>query len=164
MSRFVAQPDRRICNCVWAFMYDVAFRLRPLLSRIGLLLQLSVAVHEAVYATCCINKLALACVEWVRSVRDFYLHYRISLSLKLDSVVCLAGRACEEHIAVRHILEYYRTIVLWVDTFFQLLISFVKFIRLLHKAGAKLLLFLEITKFSKMFYLFFNENCVYLHS
>lgn len=68
MSRFVAQPGRRICNCVWALLYDVAFRLRPLLSRIGLLLQLSVAVHEAVYTTSCIDKLALACVEWVRSV------------------------------------------------------------------------------------------------
>lgn len=67
MSRFVAQPDRRICNCVWALLYDVAFRLRPLLSRIGLLLQLSVAVHEAVNATCSVNKLALTCVEWVRS-------------------------------------------------------------------------------------------------
>ena len=32
-----------------------------------LLLQVTVAVHEAVNATCCINELALTCVEWVRS-------------------------------------------------------------------------------------------------
>ena len=32
-----------------------------------LLLNLTVAVHEAVNATCSVNKLALTCVEWVRS-------------------------------------------------------------------------------------------------
>ena len=31
-----------------------------------LLLQLTVTVHEAVYATSCINELALTCIEWVR--------------------------------------------------------------------------------------------------
>ncbi len=31
-----------------------------------LLLNLTVAVHEAVNATCCIHKLALTCIEWVR--------------------------------------------------------------------------------------------------
>ena len=30
-----------------------------------LLLQLSIAAHEAVNATCSINELALTCVEWV---------------------------------------------------------------------------------------------------
>ncbi len=33
--------------------------------RIILLLDLTVAVHEAVNTTCCINELALTCVEWV---------------------------------------------------------------------------------------------------
>ena len=33
--------------------------------RIILLLDLTVAVHEAVNATSCINELALTCVEWV---------------------------------------------------------------------------------------------------
>ena len=31
-----------------------------------LLLQLTVTAHEAVYATCCIDKFALTCIEWVR--------------------------------------------------------------------------------------------------
>ena len=33
--------------------------------RIILLLDLTVAVHEAVNTTCCINELALTCIEWV---------------------------------------------------------------------------------------------------
>lgn len=55
-----------------------------------LLLQLAVTVHEAVYATRCINELALTCVEWVRGARDFNLNNWISLALELYSVVSLA--------------------------------------------------------------------------
>ena len=33
---------------------------------IVLLLQLTVTVHEAVYATCSVHKFALTCIEWVR--------------------------------------------------------------------------------------------------
>ena len=55
-----------------------------------LLLQLTVTVHEAVYATSCINELALTCIEWVRSARDFNLYYWISLAFELNSVVSLA--------------------------------------------------------------------------
>ena len=57
-----------------------------------LLLQLTVTVHEAVYATSCINELALTCIEWVRSARDFNLYNWISFALEFYCVVCLACR------------------------------------------------------------------------
>lgn len=37
-----------------------------LVKDVVLLLDLTVTVHEAVYATCCIDKLALTCIERVR--------------------------------------------------------------------------------------------------
>ena len=82
-----------------------------------LLLDVTVTVHEAVYATSGINELALTGVEWVRSAGDFYLYYRIGLAFELYGVVGLASRTCEEHVAVGHILEYYWTIILWVEVF-----------------------------------------------
>ena len=86
-----------------------------------LLLQLAVAVHEAVYATSCVDELALACVEWVRSAGDFDLYHWVSLALKLYCVISLACRLAEEHVAVGHILEHYGTVVLWMNTFFHFL-------------------------------------------
>ena len=54
-----------------------------------LLLDIAVALLEAIHATCCVHELALTCVEWVRGVRDFYLYYRIGLAFEFYGVVCL---------------------------------------------------------------------------
>ena len=89
-----------------------------------LLLDVTVTVHEAVNATSGINELALTCVEWVRSARDFYLYYRIGLAFKFYGVVSLASRTCEEHVTIGHILEYYWTIILWMDIFLHFFVVF----------------------------------------
>lgn len=58
---------------------------------ICLLLQLTVAVHEAVNTTGRINELALTGVERVGSAGDFYLEHRVSFAFKF---YCLCGLAC----------------------------------------------------------------------
>jgi hypothetical protein len=90
----------------------------------GLLLtRLTVAAHELVYATSCVNELRLTSVEGVRSRRDFQLNNGVSFAFEFYSVVSLASRTREEHVTVRHILEYYGTIIFRVKTFFHFLIG-----------------------------------------
>ena len=80
---------------------------------------LTVAAHELVNATSGVNELVLTSVEGVRGARDLDLYHRVSFSFKLYSVIGFAGRACKEHIAVGHILEYDGAIVFRVNTFFH---------------------------------------------
>ena len=84
-----------------------------------LLLQLTVTVHEAVYATGCINQLTLARIERMRGAGDFNLDHRISFSFKLYSLVALACGLRQEHITVGHIFEYDGAIVVGMNTFFH---------------------------------------------
>ena len=88
-----------------------------------LLLQLTVAVHEAVYATCSVDQLVLTRIERVRSARDFDLYHWISLAFKLYCIICLSCRLCKEHIAVGHIFEYDGAIVFWVNTLFHFVVN-----------------------------------------
>ena len=57
-----------------------------------LLTRLTVAAHELVYATSCVNELRLTSVEGVRSVRDFELDQGISLALEFDGLLGCASR------------------------------------------------------------------------
>ena len=52
------------------------------------LLPLCVSLIEFINTTCCINKLHLTSVEWVRCVRDLEFYYRVLNALDLD---CLLG-------------------------------------------------------------------------
>ena len=65
-----------------------------------LLLDLAVAVHEAIDATGGIDERALTRVEGVRGVRDFNLYHRVGFAFKFHGVVGLCGRFRQEHIAV----------------------------------------------------------------
>ena len=56
-----------------------------------LLQSLAVTAHELINATCCIDKLSLTCVEWVRSVRNLKLYQWVSLALELDSLLSVAS-------------------------------------------------------------------------
>ena len=87
--------------------------------KVHLLLQLTVAIHEAVYATSRIYQLALARIEGVGSAGDFDFYHWVSLAFKLHRIVSFAGGPCKEHIAVGHILEYDGAIVFRMDTFFH---------------------------------------------
>ena len=60
----------RICDYVEsALFWIVNCQLSIVNSMVYLLLlQLTVAAHEAVYATCCVNERALTCIERVRGV------------------------------------------------------------------------------------------------
>ena len=53
--------SKRICNYVCSH-----FVCNNVEGYYRLLLQLTVTAHEAVNTTCCIDKLTLTCVEWVR--------------------------------------------------------------------------------------------------
>ena len=80
---------------------------------------LTVAAKEFIDTTSGVNELVLTSVEGVRGARDFDFYHRVSFSFKLYSVIGFAGRACKEHIAVGHILEYDGAIVFRVNTFFH---------------------------------------------
>ena len=82
-----------------------------------LLLGTSVAAHELVHATSRIHQLALARVEGVRGVTDFQLDYWISLAFELDCLRSLCSATAEEHVAIAHVLEHYRTVVFGMNTF-----------------------------------------------
>ena len=56
-----------------------------------LLQSLAVTAHELVNATCCIDKLSLTSVEWVRCVRNLKLYQWVSLALELDSLLSVAS-------------------------------------------------------------------------
>ena len=53
---------------------------------------LSVAAHELIYATSCIDELLLARVEGVRRAGDFQLNEGISFAFEFNSFVRLACR------------------------------------------------------------------------
>jgi hypothetical protein len=106
--------DGRICNYVRPHSLESVYLLNKVL-----LLQLAVAVHEAVHATCCIDELALAGVERVRAAGNFDLNHWVSLAFKLYCICSLACRLCKEHIAVGHVLEHDGAIVFWMNTFFH---------------------------------------------
>ena len=51
------------------------------------LLLLSVSLIEFVNATCSVDELHLTSVEWVRSVRDLKLNYRVLNALDFDGLL-----------------------------------------------------------------------------
>ena len=53
---------------------------------------LSIAAHEAVNTTCCVNELALTGIERVRGARDFYFYHRVSFAFKFYCIISLACR------------------------------------------------------------------------
>ena len=91
--------------------------LNVLCGFILLLRSLTVAAHELINTSCCVNELALTCVEWVRGARDFDFYHWVSFAFELYSVICLCSRLRKEHIAVGHILEYDGAIVFWMNIF-----------------------------------------------
>ena len=93
-----------------------------------LLLNLTVSAHEAVNATCRVNKRTLTRIEGVRGVRDFYFYQWVSFAFKFHRLVCFASGLRKEHIAVGHILEYDGAIVVGVNTFFHLINNYLLFI------------------------------------
>ena len=89
------------------------------LNKLILLRSLTVAAHELVDATSGVDELALTGIERVRSARNFNLYHRVSFAFELYGVICLCGRAREEHIAVGHVLKHDGAIVFWMNTFFH---------------------------------------------
>ena len=53
------------------------------------LLLLCVSLIEFVNATCSVDELHLTSVEWVRSVRDLKLYYRVLNALDNDGLLCV---------------------------------------------------------------------------
>ena len=84
-----------------------------------LLARLGVAAHELIYAAGGINELALTGVEGVGAAGDFEFYYGVGLAFKLNGVVGLCCGAAEEHIAITHVLEDHRAIVVGMNTFFH---------------------------------------------
>ena len=84
-----------------------------------LLLGASVAAHELIYTACGVNQLALTGVEGVRGATDFQLEHGISLTFELNGFGCLGCGTAQKHVAVAHVLEYYRTIVFGMKSFFH---------------------------------------------
>ena len=84
-----------------------------------LLRSLTVAAHELIDTSCCVNELALTSIERVRRAGDFDFYHWVSFAFELYGVICLCGRFRKEHIAVGHILEYDGAIVFWMNTFFH---------------------------------------------
>ncbi len=70
----------------------------------------SVAVHELVDATGCIDELLLAGEEGVRRAGDFKLYQRIGYAVNLDGLAGCHCGACDEGLVIRHVLEHYFTI------------------------------------------------------
>ena len=101
----------------YATTMDASFNV--LCGFILLLRSLTVAAHELINTSCCVNELALTCVEWVRGARDFDFYHWVSFAFEFYSVVSLCSRLRKEHIAVGHILEYDGAIVFWMNTFFH---------------------------------------------
>lgn len=90
-----------------------------------LLAGLGVAAHELVHTSCGVHQLVLAGVEGVRTAGDFQLHYGILLTLEDYGVSGLASGAAQEHVAVAHVLEHNRAIILWMKSFFHTMKCFV---------------------------------------
>ncbi len=90
----------------------------------GLLACASVAAHELIDTTCCVNELALTSVEGVRAAGDFELHDGIGLAFKFHGVSGLGSGTAQEHIAIAHVLEHNRTIVVGMNTLFHCLLFF----------------------------------------
>lgn len=96
-----------------------------------LLARLTVAAHELVHTSGCVDELRLTGVEGVRGAGDFQLHYGIGLTFEFYSVSSFASGTRKEHIAIAHILKYDRTIVLGMDSFFHFCYSFVGYLYLI---------------------------------
>jgi len=47
-----------------------------------LLRSLTVAAHELINTSCCVNELALTCIEWVRGARDFDFYHWVSFAFE----------------------------------------------------------------------------------
>jgi len=85
-----------------------------------LLFESSVAALETIDASSGIDELALARVEGVRRVGDFQLNQRISLAFELNGFLCGHSGAAQEAIAIGHVLEDYRAIIVGMNTFFHI--------------------------------------------
>ena len=85
-----------------------------------LLLERSVAALETVHTSCRIDELALARVEGVGGVGDFKLDQRIGLAFELDGFLGGYGGAAQEAIAIGHVLEDNRAIIVRMNTFFHI--------------------------------------------
>jgi hypothetical protein len=90
-----------------------------------LLAHASVAVHELVDASGGVDELALTGVEGVRAAGNFQFHYGVFFSLKLHCLRGFAGALREEHVAVAHVLEHYRAIILRMNVFFHFFIAII---------------------------------------
>lgn len=103
-------------NCIGAWLHSASI---PHFVSGLFFARLPVAIHELVHATGCIDELRLTSVERVRGAGDFELYYGISFTFKLDSVSRLASRTGKEHVAIAHVFENDRAIILGMNTFFH---------------------------------------------
>ena len=104
-------------------------------SIILLLRSLTVAAHELINTSCCVNELALTCIEWVRGARDFDFYHWVSFAFEFYCIVCLCCRLREEHIAVGHVLKHDGAIVFWMNTFFHFEFKILMFKNKIHAFG-----------------------------
>ena len=81
---------------------------------------LFVLVEELINTSGGVNKFHLAGEEGVRGVRDFELHNRIFVTVRIGDGLFGVGTALgEDHVVVRHVFEHHEAVVFGMNSFFH---------------------------------------------
>ena len=81
-----------------------------------------VLAHELINTSCGVNEFQFTCEVRMRSVGDFQFHNVIFITVGIDNFLFGVGTALgENHSVIRHVFEYYESVVRGMDSFFHFL-------------------------------------------